>query len=111
VIGSNLSSVEVETTVAVFARHPGVSRVILFGSRAKGSARNPSDVDLAVAGTRDDREVEALAVELDELPLPYRFDLKSIERIRNRSLLDHIERVGKAIYVRGSSARRTLGPR
>jgi predicted nucleotidyltransferase len=102
--GSGLSSAEVEAIGAVFAHHPRISRVTLFGSRAKGTARGASDVDLAVAGTRDDREVEALALELDELPLPYHFDLKSIERIENRSLLEHIERVGKTIYPRDPSA-------
>ncbi len=46
------------------------------------------------------RELEALAGELDELPLPLLFDVKAIERIRNRALLDHIARVGTPIYER-----------
>jgi uncharacterized protein len=37
-------------------------------------------------------------MELDELPLPYRFDLQAISTIKNRSLLVHIDRVGILIY-------------
>jgi uncharacterized protein len=37
-------------------------------------------------------------MELDELPLPYRFDLQAISTIKNRSLLEHIDRVGIVIY-------------
>jgi predicted nucleotidyltransferase len=99
---TGLSREELRAVRSVFARHSEISRVILFGSRAKGTFRNASDIDLAVSGAGDDRAVEALALELDELPLPYRFDLKSLERIRNPSLLDHIERVGTPIYIRSS---------
>ena len=35
---------------------------------------------------------------LDELPLPYRFDLQAMSTIKNHSLLEHIERVGIVIY-------------
>jgi predicted nucleotidyltransferase len=63
---------------------------VLFGSRAKGTARKESDVDLAVTGTADDRDVEALILDLDELPLPYKFDVKDLARIRHASLLSHM---------------------
>ncbi|HTG45994.1 MAG TPA: nucleotidyltransferase domain-containing protein, partial [Verrucomicrobiae bacterium] len=36
--------------IEVFRRHPEVTRVILFGSRAKGTHRPSSDVDLALTG-------------------------------------------------------------
>jgi predicted nucleotidyltransferase len=47
--------------------------VKLFGSRAKGTHSRHSDIDLAVLGKVDALQVEALAAELDELPLPNRF--------------------------------------
>jgi hypothetical protein len=37
-------------------------------------------------------------MELDELSLPYKFDVKSIATISNRALREHIERVGVTIY-------------
>ena len=35
---------------AVFARYPQVERAILYGSRAKGSHKNGSDIDLTLCG-------------------------------------------------------------
>jgi hypothetical protein len=32
--------------------------------------------------------------------LPYRFDVTSLEHVRSAALLDHIRRVGVAIYKR-----------
>jgi predicted nucleotidyltransferase len=40
----------VSRLVAEIRRVPGVRRVLLFGSRARGDARERSDVDLAVEG-------------------------------------------------------------
>ncbi len=90
----------VESIRSVFAAHPEIQEIILFGSRAKGTFRPESDIDLAVRGIADTRAVEALASELDELPLPFLFDVKSLDAIENRALREHIERVGKSIYAR-----------
>ena len=53
----------------------------LFGSRAKGTHTERSDVDLAVAGDVAPLRAEAIAAELDELPLPYRFEVQPLEHI------------------------------
>jgi len=82
----------------VFKRHPNVTAVILFGSRAKGTASPASDVDLALEGHLDALQVEAIRSELDELTLPYRFDVVGLELVRLDSLREHIERVGVRIY-------------
>ena len=82
----------------VFRRHPAVSAAILFGSRAKGTHAACSDVDLAVAGDVTPLEAEAIAGELEELPLPYRFDVRPLARISHRPLREHIDRVGICIY-------------
>ncbi|MBM9538205.1 nucleotidyltransferase domain-containing protein [Desulfobulbus alkaliphilus] len=83
---------------SIFRRYPDIARVVLFGSRAKGTARPSSDIDLAVEGIQSDLRLEALALDLDELPLPYRFDVKAIATINNPALLAHIDRVGVVIY-------------
>ena len=85
-------------TVGVFRRHPEVSSATLFGSRAKGTHSVHSDVDLAVSGEVDPLGAEAIAAELDELPLPYRFDVQSLHHITHRALREHIKRVGIVTY-------------
>ncbi len=72
--------------------------MVLFGSRAKETSRPNSDIDFAVDGISSDLQIEALTFELDELSLPYKFDVKSIHGIINPSLRDHITRVGVTIY-------------
>lgn len=74
----------------------------LFGSRAKGTAGPSSDVDLALEGVDDALRAEAIAAELDELPLPVRFDVKALATLGRSALREHIERVGILIYSRVS---------
>jgi uncharacterized protein len=83
----------------VLARHPEITGVILFGSRAKGNAGPASDIDLALEGIEDPLQAETIAGELDELPIPYRFDVKALAAIRHRLLREHIARVGVRIPV------------
>lgn len=96
--GPALTEGEIALVRGVFVRHPEVSAAILFGSRAKGTHVPQSDVDLVVAGDVTPLEAEAIAGELDELPLPYRFEVQPMNRITHVPLRDHIERVGICIY-------------
>nr|VFK31961.1 MAG: Nucleotidyltransferase domain-containing protein [Candidatus Kentron sp. MB]VFK34981.1 MAG: Nucleotidyltransferase domain-containing protein [Candidatus Kentron sp. MB]VFK77099.1 MAG: Nucleotidyltransferase domain-containing protein [Candidatus Kentron sp. MB] len=98
--GHRLNEREMGLLVGLFRRHREIEQVILFGSRAKGNARPNSDIDLAIVGICDDLAMEALARELEALPLPYRFDLKSLTTVRHRALREHIERVGIVIHAR-----------
>ena len=93
-----LDKQELDKIFSVFHRHPEINKVILFGSRAKGISRSNSDIDLAVDGLSGTLQIEALAVELDELSLHYKFDVKSVAEISNPELMDHIARVGVDIY-------------
>ena len=82
----------------VFRQHPEVSSATLFGSRAKGTHSEWSDVDLAVTGAVDPLKAEAIAADLDALPLPYRFEVQSLDDIKHQELRDHIQRVGIVVY-------------
>jgi hypothetical protein len=55
-------------------------------------------VDLALAGSLGALGAEAIAAELEELPLPYRFDVHALGAITHTPLLEHIARVGMVIY-------------
>lgn len=72
-----------------------IESVILFGSRAKGTARNGSDIDLCLKGKQlSHSDIIDLLVKLDELDLPWKIDLIGYERINEPALLEHIDRVG-----------------
>lgn len=84
----------------VLRRHPEVVKAKIFGSRAKGNSQPNSDVDLALWGNISFAALAAIAGELDELPLPYRFDVQDYEAIRHAPLREHIDRVGRSFYTR-----------
>jgi len=93
-----LPQTELDLIRGVLKRHPQVTAALLFGSRAKGTATAASDIDLAVEGITEPLQAEAIASELDELPLPYHFDLVALSTIKSSQLRDHIARVGVRIY-------------
>jgi len=70
-----------------------VNKIILFGSRAKGTNQKASDVDLAIDGD----EKKAYYLLNEESPLPYFFDVLNLAKIKNQNLKEHIKRVGKEL--------------
>jgi len=92
---------ELEMVRSVFRRHPAVTSATLFGSRAKRTHNERSDVDLVLTGEVDPLKTEAIASELEELPMPFHFDVQPLSSIRHRPLLEHIRRVGIQIYPPG----------
>ena len=94
-----LSPSELSMVRSEFHLHPEVKTAMLFGSRAKGTHSDRSDVDLVVTGEVEPLRAESIAAELDELPLPYRFEVQPLNHIQYRPLLEHINRVGILIYT------------
>ncbi len=85
----------------ILAEHPAIERAILYGSRAKGSYKNGSDIDLTLIGAGLDLSTQfAVAGALDDAPIPYTVDLSIFTQISNPNLVEHIERVGKVFYQR-----------
>ncbi len=93
-----LTSEELLRLRRVFARHPEIKAVKLYGSRAKGTNAAGSDIDLALWGEVDALRAEAIAAELDDLPTPYKYDVKPFDLIKLRPLREHIQRVGITVY-------------
>jgi predicted nucleotidyltransferase len=84
---------------SVFASHPSIRSVTLYGSRAKGSHRYNSDIDLMVtAPDMTWSEFNRVEQEIDDLLLPWKVDLALIHHIENQDLLDHVDRVGVVVF-------------
>lgn len=89
----------IEKINAVFEVHENVETVLIYGSRAMGNYKKGSDIDLTLLGENMRlKQLNRIHNELDELLLPYIFDLSIYDQIANPDLLDHIERVGKIFY-------------
>lgn len=94
---------EADTAAIKGALHqfPDVERATLFGSRALGTAKQGSDVDIALHGALKPTTLTAVRAALSELPLvPYFFDVVHYEAIENEALRAHIDTCGAALYER-----------
>ncbi|HNW46442.1 MAG TPA: nucleotidyltransferase domain-containing protein [Thermotogota bacterium] len=88
----------------VFSKYPSIEKVILYGSRAMGTYRRGSDIDIALFGENlSNQTIFDIQEEIEALYLPYSFDISIWERIENEDLLDHIRRVGKVFYERAET--------
>ena len=86
----------------VFAKHPAIHTVLVYGSRATGNYTPSSDIDLVLIDDLVDfHELLQMENELDDLLLPYKIDLSQKKNIETKSLLEHIERVGEVFYKKG----------
>ena len=94
-----LSDATINGIVSVLSRHPRIVRAILYGSRAKGTYRSGSDIDIVLDGHGIDfGELARITSELDDLSTPYGFDISILSAIDNPALLDHINRVGAQLF-------------
>ena len=80
---------------------PEIEKAILFGSRAKGTQREGSDIDIALLGKRITfSHRDTLLLSYDALYLPWKVDLVLYDQIEEPDLKSHIDRVGKIIFSR-----------
>jgi predicted nucleotidyltransferase len=82
----------------VFRMHAEVQEVRIYGSRSTGHFEKQSDVDLALWGDVDRALIARIMAELDELPLPYTFDVQAYDSINHEPLKRHIDEVSKVLY-------------
>lgn len=68
-----------------------VRSLILFGSRAKGTATTRSDYDFAVSGAED---FYRLSEAVDAIPTLVKIDLVNLDTCHNQLLMEDIERYG-----------------
>ena len=84
---------------SVFEKFPEVEEVILYGSRAKGNFKSGSDIDLVLKGEKISHTTRNKIIGMiDELLLPYSFDIAVLNDISHADLLEHIQRIGKIFY-------------
>lgn len=85
----------------IFLQYDQIEEIILYGSRAKGKFKPGSDIDLTLKGKDLNlKMLNKVGLDLDDLNLPYTFDISIYNRITNSDLIEHIRRVGKVFYKR-----------
>jgi predicted nucleotidyltransferase len=97
-----LSDRSLETVKRLLSQYPGIRSAVLYGSRAKGSYKNGSDIDLTLHtdDTFTHADLLRLMGDFDDSDLPYMVDVSEYRKLQNESLKEHIRRVGKVLYER-----------
>jgi predicted nucleotidyltransferase len=97
----DLPGLYLEKIQDVLVQYPQVEEAVLFGSWAKGSARPGSDIDIALKGSGINLQVlNSISRNVDDLLIPNAVDLCIYDRIDDPDFLEHINRVGKVLYLR-----------
>ena len=90
----------------IFSSFKEINEVVLYGSRAKGSYTNSSDIDITLKGSNLNLTLlNKLSLQIDDLLLPYTFDISIYNHLNNKKLIEHIDRIGKVIYKNTSLAK------
>ena len=87
------------TTIREILKKYNVKKAILYGSRAMGTYKNGSDIDIVIFGNDLNSTISYIYDELEE-NLPYFIDIEIFENITNQKLKNHIAQVGKVLYQR-----------
>jgi predicted nucleotidyltransferase len=84
----------------IFAQTVNIDKVILYGSRAKGTYKPFSDVDITLVGDQlTEEDLTDVMFRLDESSLPYFCDVSLFKNLSSPDLISHILRMGKTIYT------------
>lgn len=93
--GCMMQTDEVIQNMIELCRKYSVNKAVLFGSRAKGTALERSDFDIAVFGAAD---FLLMQEEAWNLPTLFKIDLVNMDTCRNTLLIEDIKKYGKKIY-------------
>jgi len=82
----------------LFSRYKEIQAVKIYGSRAMGNFKHNSDIDFAIIGDFPWDFAGHIYEELDQLPIPFLFDVTDYNKILNKDLKEHIDQYGEIFY-------------
>ena len=94
-----LSDTVVEDIRRIFKQHANIRKVLIFGSRAKETYHNGSDIDLAAVGDGlTYNQLMDISIQIEDLGLLYKVDVLDYQKQKGRPIGAHIDRVGRLFY-------------
>ena len=86
-----LSEEAIRRIIEVFSSYVEIEGAALYGSRAKGNFKPGSDIDMVLKGPELNLKLlNKISIDLDDLLLPYTFDLALYHQINNPDLSDSL---------------------
>lgn len=93
-----LSSENLDTLKKVLRKHPEIEKVVVFGSRATGTYKTGSDMDLAVWQKPNADVIASVRTDLEDSTLPYFFDIVDFRSLSDDKFKQAIVRDGVVLY-------------
>ena len=86
-----------QSQIAQLGARYGATKIVLFGSRARGDNHPRSDIDLAIYGMPEENQVRFWC-DIDDLPTLLKCDLVHVTAYTNAELIKNIEKDGVVLY-------------
>ncbi len=98
-----LSDSQLQEIISILMQCPEIEKAVIFGSRALGTFKEASDVDIAIFGEKTDfMTATHVKYELEEESyLPFFFDVIAYSEIDHDALREHIRKFGVVVYGGG----------
>lgn len=96
---NGLSDKQQTELIAILKNNIRVKSAYLFGSRAIGTYKESSDIDIVLIGaTLTLSDIADLLSEIELTTIPYKVDLLVKHKIKNIALLDHIDKLAVKLF-------------
>jgi predicted nucleotidyltransferase len=89
----------VSAIISIAEKYP-ISKIVIFGSRAKGDNKPASDIDLAVYTLPDFAHAGHFTSDIEDMQTLLKIDIVFIDKCKNDKLIANIENEGVTIYER-----------
>ncbi|NLY89145.1 MAG: nucleotidyltransferase domain-containing protein [Firmicutes bacterium] len=95
-----ISDTQLQEIINFIKEYREVEEAVLFGSRALGTFKGASDVDIALKGEKVTHSLAAkMKFDIEEdTYLPFFFDFVAYPMIKNKELKEHIDAKGIVLY-------------
>lgn len=94
-----LTKEALDKIINVLKSFPEVKKALVFGSRALGTYKRGSDIDIALYGKDLEQVIVKISYQLnEEIALPYFFDIVDYYSLTKQELKEHIDRIGITFY-------------
>lgn len=92
----------IENLKSIFSKYDEIEKATIFGSRAKGTYKPNSDIDIALFGTKLTHTINTkVYYDIEELYLIYKIDLINFNTLSDDDKLkENIIKEGVEIYAR-----------
>ncbi len=94
-----ISSESFNKLITLFNETPNITEVTLYGSRALGTYKDGSDIDITIMNNNFSyNELLTLTNKIDDLLIPYKVDISIFNTLDNQELIEHINKHGVTFF-------------